>query len=195
MSCPYHNGNNGPPTPPAKPKTILDWWPELLDLRILHQDVPSARPSHVPHPSSAPINNYASYSTNFSKLNLFNLRNDIRTALITPHPAWPADYTHYGPLMVRLAWHSAGTYRTYDGRGGGNSANIRLAPLNSWPDNANLDKIRRYVLWPIKQKYGQAISWGDLIILAGNVAIESMMGRWGTVEPLWFGGGRIDAFA
>ena len=97
--------------------------------------------------------------------------------------------------MVRLAWHSAGTYRTFDGRGGGNSANIRLAPLNSWPDNANLDKVRRYILWPIKQRYGNKISWGDLIILAGNVAIESMMGPWGKVEPLWFGGGRVDAFA
>jgi len=194
MSCPYHNSSNSnsTPAPPIKPKTIRDWWPEQLDLRILHQDVLSARPSHVPHPSSS---SYASYSTNFSKLDLYALRNDIYKALTTNNPHWPADYNHYGPLMVRLAWHSAGTYRTFDGRGGGNTGNIRLAPLNSWPDNANLDKIRRYILWPIKQKYGQLISWGDLIILAGNVAIESMIGPWKSVEPLWFGGGRIDAFA
>jgi len=192
MSCPYHNSSNNTPAPPIKTKTIRDWWPEQLDLRILHQDVLSARPSHVPHPSSS---SYASYSTNFSKLDLYALRNDIYKALTTNNPHWPADYGHYGPLMVRLAWHSAGTYRTFDGRGGGNTGNIRLAPLNSWPDNANLDKIRRYILWPIKQKYGQLISWGDLIILAGNVAIESMIGPWKSVEPLWFGGGRIDAFA
>lgn len=206
MSCPYYNNNasttnSSTSTPPVKPKTNRDWWPESLDLRILHQDVLSARPAHVPHPSSS--NNastlsgsYASYSSNFQKLDLHAIRNDIYKALTTNNPHWPADYGHYGPLMVRLAWHSAGTYRTFDGRGGGNTGNIRLAPLNSWPDNANLDKIRRYILWPIKQKYGQQISWGDLIILAGNVAIESMMGEeWGSVEPLWFGGGRIDAFA
>jgi len=208
MSCPYHNDNSSnTPTPPIKPKTIRDWWPDSLDLRILHQDVPSARPSHIPHPSSsfnnissnviggATSSNYASYSSNFSKLDLKTLRNDIYTALTTNNPNWPSDYGHYGPLMIRLAWHSAGTYRSFDGRGGGNSGNIRLASLNSWPDNANLDKMRRYILWPIKQKYGSLISWADLIILAGNVAIESMMGKWGSVEPLWFGGGRIDAFA
>eukprot|EP00804_Cyclotella_cryptica_P001402 CCRYP_020615-RB/>CCRYP_020615-RB protein AED:0.06 eAED:0.06 QI:63/0/0.33/1/0/0.33/3/185/732 len=160
--CPYH-----PPTP----KTIRDWWPTTLDLRILHQDPPPARPSHVPHPSQ-----YAAYAAKFSGCDLYALRDDIRRALITSHPAWPADYGHYGPLMIRLAWHSAGTYRV--------------------PDNANLDKARRYVLWPIKQKYGQSISWADLIILAGNVALESMMyERWEEAEPLWFGGGRIDAFA
>eukprot|EP00571_Detonula_confervacea_P012000 CAMPEP_0172305734 /NCGR_PEP_ID=MMETSP1058-20130122/6975_1 /TAXON_ID=83371 /ORGANISM="Detonula confervacea, Strain CCMP 353" /LENGTH=769 /DNA_ID=CAMNT_0013017431 /DNA_START=36 /DNA_END=2342 /DNA_ORIENTATION=+ len=178
--------------------TVRDWWPDALDLRILHQDPISARPAHVPHAATTAINPssaYASYTDKFSRLNLNALRNDIYKALTTSHPAWPADYGHYGPLMIRLAWHSAGTYRVFDGRGGGNSGNIRLAPLNSWPDNANLDKARRYILWPIKQKYGQSISWADLIILVGNVAIESMMGRWGEVEPLWFGGGRVDAFA
>ncbi|KAL9185953.1 hypothetical protein ACHAXT_003730 [Thalassiosira profunda] len=204
----------------TKPLTVRDWWPDALDLRLLHQDPPDARPSHVPHPrassvaaASAPpfhagfapfhlsgafgggIANHASYASKFARLNLSELRNDIFRAITTSNPKWPADYGHYGPLMIRLAWHSAGTYRVFDGRGGGNSGNIRLAPLNSWPDNANLDKARRYILWPIKQKYGQSISWADLIILAGNVAIESMMGPWGTVEPLWFGGGRVDAFA
>lgn len=174
--------------------TVRDWWPDALDLRILHQDPISARPAHVPHSSSASAN-YASYTDKFSRLDLTALRNDIYRVLTTSNANWPADYGHYGPLMIRLAWHSAGTYRVFDGRGGGNSGNIRLAPLNSWPDNANLDKARRYILWPIKQKYGQSISWADLIILVGNVAIESMMGRWGDVEPLWFGGGRVDAFA
>ncbi|EJK55644.1 hypothetical protein THAOC_24599 [Thalassiosira oceanica] len=190
-----------------KPKTVRDWWPETLDLRLLHQDPISARPSHVPHPysatvegsSSLPAAAYASYASRLSLVDLSELRNDIYEALTTSNPAWPADYGHYGPLMIRLAWHAAGTYRV-------------LAPLNSWPDNANLDKARRYILWPIKQKYGQvrgssnevlewffstdylydnlicqALSWADLILLAGNVAIESMMGDWGTVEPLWFG--------
>ncbi|KAL7539067.1 hypothetical protein ACHAXR_013272 [Thalassiosira sp. AJA248-18] len=200
--CPYDHGKGGK----NKPMTTRDWWPDALDLRILHQDPASARPNHVPHPSSATVDAavttslapsaaYASYADNFSRLDLNALRNDIYRALTTSNPEWPADYGHYGPLMIRLAWHSAGTYRVFDGRGGGNSGNIRLAPLNSWPDNANLDKARIYVLWPIKQKYGQAISWADLIILAGNVAIESMMGSWGSVEPLWFGGGRVDAFA
>jgi len=198
-----------------KPMTVRDWWPESLDLRILHQDPIAARPSHVPHPSSTTVAGAqaggppsslsvlaasssgaaASYAELFSRMDLDALRDDIRRALTTSHPAWPADYGHYGPFLIRLAWHSAGTYRAFDGRGGGNSANIRLPPLNSWPDNGNLDKACRYVLWPIKRKYGQSVSWADLIILAGNVAIESMMGEWGTVEPLRFGGGRVDAFA
>ncbi|EED88002.1 peroxidase/catalase [Thalassiosira pseudonana CCMP1335] len=160
--CPYKGGS----TPTTKPQTIRDWWPDSLDLRILHQD---------------PITAHS-----FAQLDLHQLRNDIYKALTTSNPNWPADYGHYGPLMIRLAWHSAGTYRVFDGRGGGNSGNIRLAPLNSWPDNANLDKARRYILWPIKQKYGQQISWSDLIVLAGN---------WEDTTPLWFGGGRIDAFA
>jgi len=200
--CPYQNRNK----PKPKPKTVRDWWPDSLDLRILHQDPISARPSFVPHPSSSSVasiltrgGSFASYADKFNELDLHSLRNGIYKALTTSNPDWPADYGHYGPLMVRLAWHSAGTYRVYDGRGGGNSGNIRLAPLNSWPDNANLDKARRYILWPIKQKYGQAISWGDLIILAGNVALESMMinggETWEDTKPLWFGGGRIDAFA
>eukprot|EP00579_Thalassiosira_antarctica_P006488 CAMPEP_0201892124 /NCGR_PEP_ID=MMETSP0902-20130614/35804_1 /ASSEMBLY_ACC=CAM_ASM_000551 /TAXON_ID=420261 /ORGANISM="Thalassiosira antarctica, Strain CCMP982" /LENGTH=763 /DNA_ID=CAMNT_0048423505 /DNA_START=85 /DNA_END=2373 /DNA_ORIENTATION=- len=201
--CPY-NHSNATTKGGRKPMTNREWWPDALDLRILHQDPLSARPAHVSHPFSAsvaaaafpnPSSAYASYAEQFSRLDWNALRNDIYKALTTSHPAWPADYGHYGPLMIRLAWHSAGTYRVFDGRGGGNSGNIRLAPLNSWPDNTNLDKARRYILWPIKQKYGQAISWADLILLTGNVAIESMMGKWGEVEPLWFGGGRVDAFA
>jgi catalase-peroxidase len=181
-----------------KPKTVRDWWPDSLDLRILHQDPPSARPAHIPH-------DIASYAINYTaKLDIMALRQDIYTAITTSSAAkwWPADYGHYGPLLVRLAWHSAGTYRTYDGRGGANSGAIRLPPLNSWPDNTNLDKALRYILWPIKRKYFHCISWADLIILAGNVAIESMMmeegGHGGAVVPaplLYFSGGRIDAFA
>ncbi|KAL7512601.1 hypothetical protein ACHAXN_009630 [Cyclotella atomus] len=191
--CPFHNGQAATQAPPPKPKTNRDWWPNSLDLRILHQDPLSGRPAHVPHPSTkTSAGAFACYADKFNKLDLHALRKDTAKALVTSNPAWPADYGHYGPLMVRLAWHSAGTYRVFDGRGGANSGNIRLPPLNSWPDNASLDKARLIILWPIKQKYGESISWGDLIILAGNVAIEMMMSQ---EEPLWFGGGRIDAFA
>ncbi|KAL3802460.1 hypothetical protein ACHAW5_009719 [Stephanodiscus triporus] len=208
--CPYHREKSAGEGEVRRPMTVRDWWPDSLDLRILHQDPVAARPFHVPHPSCATVATataaihgsgyssspaYASYAVNFSRLDLDELRSEIHVALTTSHPAWPADYGHYGPLIIRLAWHSAGTYRAFDGRGGGNSGNIRLPPLNSWPDNGNLDKACRYILWPIKRKFGQSISWADLIILAGNVAIESMMGKWGEVTPLWFGGGRVDAFA
>jgi catalase-peroxidase len=155
-----------------------DWWPNQLDLQILHQN----------SPVSNPMGDGFDYAAEFAKLDLDALRKDIEAVLTTSQDWWPADYGHYGGLMIRLAWHSAGTYRATDGRGGSSSGTIRFAPLNSWPDNANLDKARR-LLWPIKQKYGQKISWADLMILTGNVALESM-----GFKTLGFAGGRQDVW-
>ena len=155
-----------------------DWWPDALPVEILHQGGASPDPM-------GPDFDYASA---FSSIDYSTLKADLTALMTDSKPWWPADYGHYGPFMIRMAWHAAGTYRTADGRGGASSGQQRFAPLNSWPDNGNLDKARR-LLWPIKQKYGPQISWADLFILAGNVAIESMGG------PVFgFGGGRKDVF-
>jgi catalase-peroxidase len=159
-------------------RTNRDWWPESLPTEILHQGGAS------PDPRGPDFN----YAKAFNALDYQALKGDLTALMTHSQPWWPADYGHYGPLFIRMAWHAAGTYRTGDGRGGANSGNQRFAPLNSWPDNGNLDKARR-LLWPIKQKYGENISWADLFILAGNVAIESMGG------PIFgFGGGREDIY-
>ena len=155
-----------------------DWWPGQLNLNILRQH--SAK--------SNPLGTDFNYREEFSKLDLAALKQDLYALMIDSQDWWPADWGHYGGLMIRMAWHSAGTYRIGDGRGGGGSGSQRLAPLNSWPDNANLDKARR-LLWPIKQKYGQKISWADLMILAGNCALESM-----GFKTFGFGGGREDVW-
>jgi catalase-peroxidase len=152
------------------------WWPNQLNLGILHQHAPASNPL-------GPDFNYAE---EFSKLDFAALKSDLRTLMTNSQDWWPADWGHYGGLFVRMAWHSAGTYRTADGRGGGGTGNQRFAPVNSWPDNGNLDKARR-LLWPVKQKYGNKISWADLLILAGNVALETM-----GFKTFGFGGGRED---
>ncbi|MDA1093563.1 MAG: catalase/peroxidase HPI [Acidobacteria bacterium] len=156
----------------------LRWWPNQLNLKVLHQN----------SPMSNPMDEGFNYADEFKTLDLDALKKDIETVMTTSQDWWPADYGHYGPLFIRLAWHSAGTYRIGDGRGGAASGTIRFAPLNSWPDNVNLDKARR-LLWPVKQKYGRKISWADLMIFVGNCALESM-----GFKTLGFAGGREDVW-
>jgi catalase-peroxidase len=154
------------------------WWPQQLNLRILHQH----------SPRSSPMEPAFDYAAEFQRLDLSAVIKDLHALMTDSQDWWPADYGHYGPLFIRMAWHSAGTYRVADGRGGAGSGSQRFAPLNSWPDNGNLDKARR-LLWPIKQKYGRSISWADLMILAGNVALESM-----GFKTFGFAGGRVDVW-
>ena len=175
--CPVAHGSESQHTDGAMSNS--QWWPGNLNLDMLHQH----------DRKSDPMDEGFDYKKEFESLDFDSLKKDLNEVMTNSQDWWPADYGHYGPLFVRMTWHAAGTYRNMDGRGGGNTGNQRFAPLNSWPDNGNLDKARR-LLWPVKQKYGKKISWADLLILAGNVAIESMGGK-----TFGFGGGREDIWA
>jgi len=175
--CPVSHGSSSQHTLGSMSNN--QWWPDALNLNILHQH----------DRKSNPMGEGFNYREEFKKLDYEALKKDLTDLMTDSQDWWPADYGHYGPLFIRMTWHAAGTYRTADGRGGGNTGNQRFAPLNSWPDNGNLDKARR-LLWPIKQKYGNQISWADLLILTGNVAIESMGGK-----TFGFAGGRPDIWA
>ncbi len=184
--CPFphlHGTTPKPTAPIAAPthagvQSNRDWWPNQLNLKMLHQN------SALSDPMGADFD----YATEFKQLDLAALKKDLYALMTDSQEWWPADFGHYGPFFIRMAWHSAGTYRTADGRGGAGAGQQRFAPLNSWPDNTNLDKARR-LLWPLKQKYGQKISWADLMILAGNCALESM-----GFKTFGFGGGRADVW-
>ena len=167
-----------PKQPTGRGTSNRDWWPNQLNLKVLHQH----------SPLSDPMGKDFDYAKEFKSLDLAAVKKDLRALMTDSQEWWPADFGHYGPLLIRMAWHSAGTYRMGDGRGGAGAGQQRFAPLNSWPDNANLDKARR-LLWPIKQKYGRKISWADLMILAGNVALESM-----GFKTFGFAGGREDVW-
>jgi catalase-peroxidase len=171
QKCPFSSKAHGG-------RSNSDWWPNQLNLKVLHQNPPARDPMGAGF----------DYAVEFKTLDLDALKKDIEQVMTTSQDWWPADYGHYGPLFIRMAWHSAGTYRIYDGRGGAGDGEQRFAPLNSWPDNANLDKARR-LLWPIKKKYGKKISWADLMVFAGNCALESM-----GFKTFGFGGGREDVW-